>query len=113
MKWVMWVALAACGSSKPTGGTGAPSGPPPTKSELDSCKVDADCTLAEACCGCSAGGRRVAIRADALTDYETSRPQRCSSDVCAQVMSTHLSCDAEAVCGQNGHCKASPHLQHQ
>jgi len=114
MRFAALVFLVACGSSKPagtTGGTG--SGPPPTKAELDTCTKDEECALVEACCGCNAGGRKVAIRADAVADYEKSRPQRCASEVCTQMMSEHLSCDAEAVCGQNGHCKPSPHMKHQ
>ncbi len=109
MKWLL-VLLAACGSSKPaTGGGSAVQ----TKAELDSCTKDEDCVLVEACCGCTAGGRKTAIRADALRDYEGSRAQRCSSDVCPAVMSTHPSCDAEATCGQNGRCTVAPHMQHQ
>ena len=104
------VLLAACGSSQP-----APTGSKPVqaKAELDQCTQDSDCTLVEACCGCSAGGRRLAIRADAVTDYNASREQRCGGEMCAAVMSTHLSCDAEATCGQNGHCRVAPHMQHQ
>ena len=109
MRWALLL-LVACGSSKPPGGGG---GTVQTKAELDSCSRDEDCTLAEACCGCSAGGRKTAIRVDAVKDYEASRPQRCGGEVCAAVMSTHPSCDAEATCGQNGRCTVAPHMQHQ
>ncbi len=109
MRWLLVIALAACGSTKPAGGGGAV----PTKAELDSCSRDEDCTLAEACCGCGAGGRKTAIRVDAVKDYEASRPQRCGGEVCPAVMSTHPSCDAEAICGQNGRCTVAPHMQHQ
>ena len=115
MKYVLLL-LAACGSSttKPAGGPDTtPTHPLQTKTEMDSCNTDSDCALVDACCGCSAGGRKVGIRIDAVTDYEATRAQRCSSEVCPQMISTHLSCDAEATCGQNGHCRATPHMKHQ
>ena len=114
MKWLLVLGLAglgACGSSQAPAGTGAT--PPPVKAEMDACSSDADCTLVEACCGCTAGGRRLAIRADAVASYDASRPQRCGGEMCSQVMSTHASCDAEATCGQNGHCRVAPHMKHE
>ena len=111
MRWLLL--LAACGSSQSHGPDGTtPAGQVQAKAEMDSCTTDADCTLVDACCGCSAGGRKVAIRLDAVNDYNASRPQRCGGEMCAQMMSTHLSCDAEASCGQNGHCRIQPHMQH-
>ena len=110
MKWLLGLALAACGSSHPANG---PATPPPIKEAMDNCTADTDCALVEACCGCSAGGRRLAIRADAVASYDASRPQRCANEVCAAEMSTHPSCDAEASCGQNGHCRVAPHMQRQ
>ena len=103
-------ALAGCGSSKPAGTPGPtpidPNAPLPV-----SCKVSDDCALVEACCGCKAGGKQIAIRADAVAGFEASRPQRCGDQMCAQVISTDPSCAAEATCGQNDRCNVTPHMQ--
>ena len=102
--------LAACGSSKPAPGATAttfdPSAPLPV-----ACKVTDDCALVEACCGCNAGGKQIAIRADAVAGFQSSREQRCGGQMCAQAISSDPSCDAEATCGQNGRCNVTPHLQ--
>ena len=102
--------LVACGSSKPA----APPAPKPVDPNAplpDECKVSEDCALVQACCGCNAGGKQIAIRADAVAGFEASREQRCGGQMCAQMISTDPSCDAEAVCGQNGRCIVAPHLQ--
>jgi hypothetical protein len=96
----------ACGS-KP-GATGA-KGPPPNAADRDTCTTADDCTLVEACCGCTAGGKRVAIRKDAVAEYDATRPQRCGDSQCPQVISTHSSCNAEATCDA-GHCKVMAHM---
>ena len=106
------LALAACGSSKPAG----PPAPKPLAADAplpDSCKVSEDCTLVQACCGCNAGGKQIAIRADAVASFEAGRPERCAGNMCAQMISTDASCDAEAVCGNNGRCNVAPHMQHE
>lgn len=105
-------AAAGCGSSKPA----APPAPAPLGADAplpDSCKVSEDCALVQACCGCSAGGKQIAIRADAVASFEAGRPARCGGNMCAQVISTDPSCDAEAVCGQSGRCVVAPHMQHE
>ena len=109
---VLLLALVACGGSKPTGA-------PPKGAPLDpnaplpvACKVSEDCALVQACCGCSAGGKQIAIRADAVASFEASRESRCAGQMCAQMISTDASCDAEATCGQNGRCNVTPHLGH-
>jgi hypothetical protein len=102
--------LAACGSSKPAPGVTAtkfdPDAPLPV-----SCKASDECALVDACCGCNAGGKQIAIRADAVAGFQGSREQRCGGQMCAQVISTDASCDAEATCGQNGRCNVTPHMQ--
>lgn len=109
---VLFLVLAACGSSKPSGGANsAPKPLDPNASLPDECKVSEDCALVQACCGCNAGGKQIAIRADAVVSFEASREQRCGGQMCAQMISTDPSCDAEAVCGQNGRCIVAPHLQ--
>lgn len=103
-------ALAACGSSKPAPGVTEtkfdPAAPLPV-----ACKASDECALVEACCGCNAGGKQIAIRADAVAGFQGSREQRCGGQMCTQSISTDPSCDAEATCGQNGRCNVTPHLQ--
>ncbi len=110
---VLFLALAACGSSKPPAGgaNGAPKPIDPNAPLPATCKVTEDCALVQACCGCNAGGKQIAIRADAVASFEASREQRCGGQMCAQMISTDPSCDAEAVCGQNERCIVTPHLQ--
>jgi len=104
------VVAAACGSSKP-----APEGggavKPITGDLPDSCTSADDCELVQACCGCNAGGTQIAIRKDAVAGFEAARPERCGGNMCAQMISNHPSCSAEAVCGQNGRCEVAPHMQ--
>lgn len=105
--------LAACGSSSGTpSGTGTSAPKPASTEPAVNCKTAEDCTLVQACCGCNAGGRQLAIRADAAAAFESSREQRCGGNMCAQMISTDPSCDAEATCGANGHCTVTPHMQH-
>jgi hypothetical protein len=105
-------ASGACGSSKPSGSAKGPPKPfEPNAALPTECKGSEDCALIQACCGCSAGGKQIAIRADAVASFEASRETRCAGQMCAQMISTDPSCDAEAVCGQNGRCIVTPHLQ--
>jgi hypothetical protein len=111
---VLAFVLAACGSSKPASVDPGPPKPLDPNAPLpDDCKVSEDCALVQACCGCNAGGKQIAIRADAVAAFDASREQRCGDQMCAQVISTDPSCSAEAVCGQNGRCIVAPHLQSQ
>ena len=115
MRLALLLLLVACGSSKPAGSS-AP--PPPTKLDPNaplpvSCKVSEDCALVQACCGCNAGGKQIAIRADSVAAFEASRDERCAGQMCPQMISNDPSCDAEAVCGQNDRCNVAPHLQSQ
>jgi len=73
------------------------------------CAADADCTLVEACCGCGSGGRRVAIRRDAVAAHDADRAKVCEGSTCNFGESAHSSCDAEAVC-RDGKCAVQPHL---
>lgn len=96
----------ACGSKSTSNG---PKGPPPNAADRDTCATAEDCTLVDACCGCTAGGKRVAIRKDAVAEYDGTRRERCGDSMCPQVISTHSSCDAEATC-EAGHCKVMAHM---
>jgi hypothetical protein len=96
----------ACGST-PSTSTGTKK--PPNAADRDTCTTAEDCTLVEACCGCTAGGKRVAIRKDAVAEYDSTRRERCGDTTCPQVISTHSSCKAEATCDA-GHCKVLAHM---
>lgn len=113
MKALLAIALVAlgCGAPqpKPPGAGEDHSGPVQSAADRDDCTKDEDCTLVEACCGCSAGGRKVGLRLDAVAAYEQGRANRCAATQCAQVMSDHPSCNAEAVC-RKGHCRVQPHM---
>ena len=91
----------------------APDKPTPITEPADSCTTSDDCDLVDACCGCNAGGRKLAIRKDAVAGFLASREQRCGGVMCAQVISTDPSCDAEAICGSRNRCRVAPHMQHQ
>jgi len=115
---VFALAAVGCGSSSSTpagSGSGMPPSPAPTASTEPAvtCTTSEDCALVQACCGCNAGGKQIAIRADAVAAFEASREQRCGGTMCTQMISTDPSCDAEATCGANGRCNVTPHLQHQ
>lgn len=99
---------AGCGS-KPS----APDKPAPITEPADNCTTSDDCDLVDACCGCNAGGKKIAIRKDAVAGFLASRGERCGDVMCAQVISTEPSCDAEAICGSRNRCRVAPHMQHQ
>ena len=114
MKALALLAFAAlsafgCGSSKAP----PPDKPVPITEPATDCTTADDCDLVDACCGCNAGGKRLAIRKDAVTGFMASREQRCGDVVCTQMISTDPSCDAEAICGSRNRCRVAPHMQHQ
>jgi hypothetical protein len=99
-------------------GCGSAAAPPPDKPVMtaksaDSCTTADDCELVDACCGCNAGGKKIAIRKDAIAGFASTRAERCGSQVCAQMISQDPSCDAEAICGSRNRCRVAPHMQHQ
>jgi len=91
----------------------APGKPAPITEPATNCTTADDCDLVDACCGCNAGGKKFAIRKDAVAGFLASREQRCGGVVCAQMISTDPSCDAEAICGSRNRCRVAPHMQHQ
>jgi len=109
--------FAVFGVAVGCGGTpAAPDKPAATSAVLeppDSCTTADDCDLVDACCGCNAGGKKLAIRKDAVAAFEASREQRCGGLMCAQFISQDPSCDAEAICGSRHRCRVAPHMQHQ
>jgi hypothetical protein len=58
----------------------------------DSCINHVDCDVVDACCRGDAGGKRIAIRKDAVADFMVEREQRCAGVMCAQVTSIDPSC---------------------
>jgi hypothetical protein len=105
------LAMSACGG-KPAASE-SPAGPTPVIEPPTSCTTADDCDLVDACCGCNAGGKRIAIRKDAVAAFTASREQRCGDVMCAQMISQDPSCDAEAICGSRNRCRVAPHMQHQ
>jgi hypothetical protein len=104
------IVLIACG---PSHGPTEPPGQPPQREEAaNNCTSGDDCDLVDACCGCNAGGRKIAIRKDAVAGFEASRAQRCGGQMCAMHISTDPTCDAEAVCGSGNRCRVAPHMGH-
>jgi hypothetical protein len=124
MKALVFASLAVvfaigCGSKPPPSDQPAPSEPsalpsqPASTEPADSCTSADDCALVDACCGCNAGGKKLAIRKDAVAGFEASRAERCGDVMCAQMISTDPSCDAEAICGSRNRCRVAPHMQRQ
>jgi hypothetical protein len=103
MRWLVLALLAACGHP--------PSKPPDTAAPRDTkaCATDDDCTLVEACCGCARGGKRIALRKDAVAAHEARRAEVCAGSTCKDAELPHSSCDAEAVC-RAGQCQVQAHL---
>jgi hypothetical protein len=109
MKWLVVALALGCGHAS-TPPAGDPSAPDPEA--RDTCTKSEECTLVDACCGCNAGGRRVAIRKDYVATYDAGRAKRCAHSMCAQHVSTDVSCDAEAVCNALNRCVVQPHQGH-
>jgi hypothetical protein len=113
---VAWLGLfvaAAIGCSSTSSTPGGPDKPAPVTQPADNCTSADDCELVDACCGCNTGGKKIAIRKDAVAAFQASAEQRCGGMMCPQFVSHDPSCDAEAICGSRGHCRIAPHMQHQ
>jgi hypothetical protein len=100
--------VGGCGGKAATPDEPAAPGEP-----ADTCTTADDCDLVDACCGCNTGGKKIAIRKDAVAAFEASRDQRCANVMCPQFISHDPSCDAEAICGSRNRCRVAPHMQHQ
>jgi len=115
------ITALGCGAKPPpapatgSGSSSSPSGSPSGQlTELpDRCSAADDCELVDACCGCNAGGRKLAIRKDAVAAFQSTHEQRCADQMCPQFISHDPSCDAEAICGSHNRCRVAPHMQHQ
>jgi hypothetical protein len=105
------VAAPGCGSRGPGPAIEEPS-MEDTSHQLpqppDSCVNVHDCDTVDACCRCDEGGKRLAIRADAVADFMVERQARCAGVQCVQMTSNDLSCKGELVCGNYGRCRFVP-----
>jgi hypothetical protein len=108
-----WLAALAAAAAGCGGKPAAPGPPAPITEPADHCTTADDCDLVDDCCGCNAGGKRIAIRKDSVAGFLASRDQRCGGVMCAQMISTDPTCDAEAICGSRDRCRVAPHMQHQ
>lgn len=79
----------------------------------DSCITEHDCDVVDACCRCDEGGKRFAIRVDAIADFMVERQQRCAGVRCLPMTSNDPSCRGELVCGNFGRCRLVPPHQQQ
>ena len=106
MTRALFALLVACG-----GHASAPAPAPSAPADTKSCTADDDCALVDACCGCAQGGKRFAIRKDAVAAHEAQRAKQCAGEQCKRAEDSlpHSSCDAEAVCRDNK-CAVQPHL---
>ena len=70
MRSLLLVFVVACGAkSTPSTVSGAGSA---TSVESKTCATDADCALVDACCNCTGGGERLAIRKDGVENYNAT-----------------------------------------
>jgi hypothetical protein len=115
MRWllVLVTAVVACSQppKPPASGGGGGSAPAPS-GDRDSCTSADDCTLVDQCCGCNAGGGKLAIRKDHAGAFEAQRHKECGDMVCPAVISNDPSCMAVAICS-GGTCTVAPHVQHE
>lgn len=74
----------------------------------DSCISEHDCDVVDACCRCDEGGKRIAIRVDAIADFMVERQQRCAGVRCTPMTSNDPSCRGDLVCGNFGRCRLVP-----
>lgn len=74
----------------------------------DACITDHDCDVVDACCRCDEGGKRIAIRVDAVADFMVERGRACAGVTCMPMTSNDPSCTAELVCGNFGRCRLVP-----
>jgi hypothetical protein len=74
----------------------------------DSCISNHDCDVVDACCRCDQGGKRFAIRTDAIADFMVERQKVCAGVNCLPMTSNDPSCTADLVCGNFGRCRLVP-----
>lgn len=95
-------ALAGCGG----GGGGGAAGGPETggASEPITCESADDCVLVEDCCGCSAGGKKMAVHRERLDQVISSEAENCEQKSCGSGPSDDPSCEASGARCEQGRC---------
>jgi hypothetical protein len=77
---------------------------PKPEAEWLACTADADCTtFSDGCCGCTGGGKALAIAKSHTDDYDGLLAFECGATVCPTVMSTDPSCRLAPHC-EAGKC---------
>jgi hypothetical protein len=77
---------------------------PPGPAE-QACSRDAECVLADDCCGCENGGTRQAVRSDAVQSLQSQAESTCADRTCTNgIASNHRSCTATAAVCRGGRC---------
>jgi hypothetical protein len=104
-------AAAGCGSRGPAVEEPVMDETPRLAQPPDSCISEHDCDVVDACCRCDEGGKRFAIRVDAIADFMVERQQRCAGVKCLPLTSNDPSCKGELVCGNYGRCRLVPRHQ--
>ena len=77
---------------------------PKPEAEWLGCTADADCvTSRDGCCGCSGGGKALAIAKKNFDDYDGLLEMECGMSPCSAVVSADPSCKLSARC-EAGKC---------
>ncbi len=75
--------------------------------DIKQCTTDSQCiTVASSCCGCTAGGKNMAINKSEHAQWLKDRASNCKDTICPAVISQDESCSATAVCVK-GQCELS------
>jgi len=92
--------MADGGAAAPAGALGkAAPAPAPAPAPSTDCKVATDCVaINEDCCGCTAGGKQIAIAASGAQTHAQGLVKKCQDSMCAQVMSNDPSCHMAPDC---------------
>lgn len=79
---------------------------PSQQTDVRACETDSDCIpIAESCCDCDQGGRRIAINRKYYKHGLENRADSCLLAICQEAESTHMSCTgAEPTC-VSGQCQ--------
>lgn len=100
--WVLLFLLPGCATTGSQSGSG-----PLLSAGVQDCATDADCMKFPAgCCGCTAGGKAQAIARKNEDELILQMQQKCSQQMCPQVISTDHSCSSRVACVQ-GQCRLS------
>lgn len=91
-----------------SGGGGAAATEGSTAAEPDTsgvaCESADDCVLVEDCCGCAAGGTKMAVHNDELQQTLRRESDACADRQCGSEPSDDPSCEATAARCEDGRC---------